>query len=533
MQLNGHTRAALAAVALSVIAACSNASEETAADPFEPLPTVEYASGKVPLDRDADAVTAALTRIDPCALVDPKGAGVRTYAESRRPEADGPHVCEISNANYDDVRVTLGVELPATGGSLGGHDRFTRDLVTLGGAKAYVAEQDSTFCRVALPVSFTHAIEFVGSDMGVGADACAAATGFAAVAARRLERPGRVEQPRGPDRWSMCDLLGDAVGTLPKGTELRMGSDFLRGIDGCGVWQTHGEKLGMGGELLPVAAKVSLEIEYTSPEPEFDRFHGTVNGRRLDGYTSGGCVLAWNEWDAPGASAGPQVARLKVNAPTCGRGKKLVAQVTKVLDDRPPPSESAPQRPVLYDPDEPDVAAPAGCADLAEFATADCAAYAETDVPDGGVEVIRGAEADPNVNCALALDAVRAHFGERMRPVTAVHGAAADGSPAYACGFVEPSHATQVWIRASSEPMGQEPGSEIGGHPARDLTTAGEGMRQLWVALDGAQDRGHLYAEVLVRPDRSTGMFSDSPVDELPLRKLDELMTDLVDEHFD
>lgn len=523
----------LVAATLLAVSACTGDSDEPA-DPFEPLPKVEYATGSVPQDRDADAVTAALARIDPCALLDPAAADLKGYPKSLPAEADGPHVCEIENAGYDEVRVALGVELPATGGPLSGNDRFTRDLVTLGGAKAYVNAVDSTYCRVALPVSFTHAIEFTGSAGGIGGDSCHGPKGFAAAAARTLERQGPALSQRGPGRWPACTLLREAVGELPQRKELRMGADFLYGMDECGVWQTSGSsKLGVtGAELQPVAADVSLQLEYTSPEPEYGRDFGTVNGRVLDGYRGPGCNLAWNEWAAPPSVDGDrQVARLKLSAPGCARARELAGRVTKVLDHDRPRLEQ-PQRPVLYAPDEADIAAPRGCENIPDFAAVDCAAYTSPDVPEGGIEVIRAAEADPNVNCAFALDAVRRYLGEQMRPVTAVHGVDDAGAPAYACGFAEPDHRRQLWIRASSQPMGQEPGSEVAGRPARDLATRSEGMRQLWVALDGATDRGHVYAEMLVTPDRSTGMFSDSPVDRKPLGALDEVLADIMTEHF-
>lgn len=529
MHLLRRSRTSIGALVLLAAAACSSSSDHTNdnhEDPFEPLPKVEYSSGSVPQDRDQDAVTAALARIDPCALVDPAGVGLRGYPGTLRPEANGPHVCETINADEDRVRVAVGVELPP-------EERFNRQLITLGGAKAYVAKQSSIHCQVALPVSFSHAIEFTGSSMGVDADACAAAKGFAAAAAKRLAHPEDVELGRARDRWPMCDLLGQALGDRPNGTELRFGTDSLDGMDTCGLWQRSGGDFGTGTELEPVAADVSLQVEYGDPEPEPDEF-GTVNGRALSVYryaSATGCMVGWKERPTLSGGGERRAAWFHVAAPSCSRARKTAAGVTGLLDSGRPVA-AQPQRPVLYASAEPDVAAAGGCVDLRDQAPSDCAPYVPAEVPDDPVETIRAAEADPNVNCALALDAVREQFGERMRPVTAVHGTDADGAPGYACGFLEASHSRQVWIRASSDPMGQDAGSHIDGRPAHDVTTRSDGIRQLWVALDGTSEPGHLYAEVLVTPDRRLIAQGYPPVDKKPLQRLDELMADVMAEHF-
>ncbi|UYM07698.1 hypothetical protein [Solicola gregarius] len=509
-----------ACAALILVAACSGGDAD---ESYDPDPTVAYQSGvETPKDRDEDAVDAALGRIDPCALIDPAGAGVKGFPKSSELDPDGPHVCEVESPDYDEVRAVLGIELAA-------EDRFTRDLLNLGGAKAYLESSptNTTFCRVALPVSFTHAIEFTGSSGGVGADACGPAKRFAALAAERLDQPDTLEQVAGPDRAGACDILRRAV-DLKNKREFRSGQDFLFGMDKCGVWEAPDQTDTTDLQFEPVAPESYLEIGYsTPPNDEFTKDYGTVRGRALNGYSSGGCVLAWNEWDAPTNVEGNLVARFKASAPSCKAAKRLVAQVTKVVDDT-PSSTADPQRPVLYAPDESDIAAPGGCVDLAEFATADCEAFVDAEVPEAASDVVGAADREPGVSCSLAGDAVREQFGDSMSPITATHGTDAAGGPAYMCGFTEPTHGRQVWIDVSSDEMPYEPGSEIDGHDAHDLETASEGTRQLWIAIDG----GYVYGEVRVTPDRSTGMYSDSPVNDKPLDKLDEAMTDIMAEQF-
>ncbi|UPK75380.1 hypothetical protein MU582_01730 [Nocardioidaceae bacterium SCSIO 66511] len=515
--------------ALVLASGCTSGDD---ADPPEQETRIAYESGvSTPKDRDEDAVHASLARLDPCALIDPAGASVKGFSKGSEVSVDGPHVCEVDSPRSGEVRVVLGVEL-------GAEDRYTRDLQTIGGAKAYVDNSDSTFCRVALPVSFTHVIEFVGSGSAVGSDACTSTTGIAEVAATRLEQAESFEQPEGPSRASACAILGEAV-DLKKNREFRSGDDFLAGMDKCGVWEApDAEADGAGLQFEPVAPEQYLEIEYrTPPNDEFPRSFGTVRGRKLNGYDSGGCVLAWNEWDGPKEAGEKLVARFQVSASKCPAAKRLVSAVTKVVDDGPPEPDGT-QEPILYGPDEEDVGAPGGCVDLAEYETADCKAYADSevediDLPSDGEDLVRAGAEDPQVGCAIALDAVREHFGDEMAPITAVNGTDLTGQPAYMCGFTEPTHSRQVWIDLVPEPMPDEPGSQIDGHDAHDVTTASEGTRDLWITIgDDAETDGHVYAKAIVTPDRSAGLDSDAPVDEAPLDDLDDAMTDVMAKHF-
>lgn len=505
--------------------ACSGEGEEPENVLPEPRDRLEYASTDIPNDRAADAVSSALGRLDPCALVDPRGGNVPGYPASSEVEARSPHSCEVTNPEGEKVTMTFGVELATS-------DRFTNQLTSFGGAKAYVLAGPSkhTFCRVALPVSFTHSIEVRASSGGVDSHACADAKGFAALAATRLENPDGFELPAGPTRWTACDVLRSAVELTPK-TELRSGWDLTTGLDQCGVWDKSGGSLG-GIELQPVMPHTYLTIEYDDPSPDFPRDLGTVRGRRLNGYHSGACVIEWTERRPPAAIAKGEVARFQVSATSCRKAKRLVADIAKVIDSDRVARPADPQRPVLYAPDEPDIPAAGACVDVANFEQADCEPYADAEAPTNGQETIDEATADPNVNCAIAVEAVQEHIGSTLQPVTALNGTDATGKPRYMCGFVEPTHALQVWIAASKDPMNQEAGSEVAGHPANDVTTKSDGIRQLWVALDGSEQPGHLYAEVRVLPSRSTGMYSDSPVDTLPLADLDEAMSDIVAAHF-
>lgn len=518
-----RTPLALGACAIVVAGVIGCSADDADQDSsIEPRERVEYAATEIPEDRAPDAVESALGRLDACALIDPQGAGVKGFPASAELEARSPHSCDVTNDDYKDVSVTLGVELSTK-------DRFTNELTSVGGAKAYVlGSSKDTFCRVALPVSFTHTIEFRGSDSGGDAHACAAVKSFAAVAAERLDDPESMELGQDRARQTACDILRASVELKP-GTEIRYGSDFIAGMDRCEIWESPKT----GEILLPVAPISYLSIEYGGPVADYyDKSFGTVAGRRVHGDDSTGCVLAWEEWKPPAPVSDGDVTRFRVSAPSCKKSERMVADIAEVLDQERAQHRSAPQRPVLYEPGDYDSPAVGACADVASFEESDCEPYADADAPTTGEQTVESAAADPNVNCAISKDAVQEYFGADMSPVTAVFGADATGKPRHACGFVEESHALQVWIVASEDPMNETPGSEIEGHPVHDVTTASEGTREMWIALDDPEQPGHLYAEARVFASRDHGMYSDAPVNDKPLEKLDEAMTEVVSAHF-
>lgn len=510
---------AVGTVLLGSSVACSG--DDSSADDSQPasLERIEYANVDVPEDRAADAVGSALGSIDPCALIDPSGTGVKHLSTGSDVEALSPHACEVSNGV---VRVSARI-----GAAFSTEDRYNAGLESIGGAKAYVVVPtgDPMLCQVALPVDFTHSIMFVGSySFADNRDACDNAKAFARAAAKRLEQPDSVAHAKGPANQTACDILRPAV-DLNDETELRSGSDFEQGIDQCGVWENVDE-----GGLQPAAPNVELSIEYSDPAfLDYYKKAGTVHGRQLRAHD---CTLAWNERKVPGSIATDQVVRFEIDAQSCNKAKRLTADITKIIDQGRVAKPADPQRPVLYAPGEPDAPAAGACIDVMDSAESKCHPYEKTDAPTDGKETIEAANADPNVNCAIAAEAVEEHFGSNLRPVTAQRGIGQLDTPARMCGFVEESHAAQVWVGVSEGSMSESAGSEIGGQPAHDETTASAGERTISVALGEEDEPGYLYGEVLVRPAREDGDFDDSPVDEAPLQKLDEAMTDIVDDHF-
>lgn len=505
---------AVTAVLLGGGIACSGDGSSSNDSP-EPRERIDYANVEIPEDRADDAVDSALGSIDPCALIDPSGVGVK-YLAGGDVEAGSPHKCRVSNGAVE-VSVQIGAAFSA-------EERYNAKPETLGGAKAYVVRTDNLgLCQVALPVDFTHSIMFVGSySWADNRDACDNAKAFAAAGAKRLDEPDDVAHAKGPANQTACDILRPAV-EVTEGTELRSGWDFGTGVDQCGLW----EKVSDAG-FQPSAPEVGLSVEYRDSIPDYYKPAGTVGGRELRTFE---CKMSWNERGAHSANGSANVV-FSVSAPSCKKAKRAVGDIAEVIDEGRVRKPAEPQRQVLYAPDEPDVAAAGACVDVLDSVATDCRPYQETDAPADGAETIEAASADPNVNCAIAAEAVEVHFGANLRPVTAEHGIGSLDTPARMCGFVEESHATQLWIGVSSEPMSESTETEIAGHPAHDETTASEGERTISVALDDEGESGYLYGEILVRPERADRNLDDPPFDKAPMRKLDEAMTDIAESHF-
>jgi hypothetical protein len=533
-----RTSYVLVLAVLAVLTACSGGD---ASEPdWSPLPAVDHPPAAAPQLRDQQQVWASLARLDPCALLDPAAARVKGFPRDLEPEARSPHSCEIERpADYYDVTAYVGVELTAEA-------RFTRARVDLAGTVGYLASQPlGTLCRLALPVSDLHAIEFTGDSAQPG---CREVRSFAAAAARRLsdDSPALLHAP-GPDRRVACDLLSDAVGPLPPTRALRSGASFTESLDDCGVWRTTGPRLGLTGQQLQaVAPETRLRIEYSSPIREFyaDGYRGSyrrLRGTEVHVEDSTECDVAWNAWpaDVPAADAG-DVAHARVTAATCRQAERIAGRVMAALE-RPAPRHR-PIAPLTYRTDEPDTGAPGACADLADQAARECASYVDVEVPDDPVDLIRSAEADANVDCAAAADAVHETFGDDLQPVTAtgvgpvVLDEDSQPLPLRDCVFVEPTHRLVVAVRFSSEPVGGESDEEVAGHPAvwsaEAAGSAPAHRREVRVALTAGDDRGHLWLSVAVHPHRRTGMYSDSAVDRTPLEHVEPLAELLAEQRF-
>ncbi|MGH3360331.1 MAG: hypothetical protein ACRDO7_16135 [Nocardioidaceae bacterium] len=429
----------LLALALALLAGCTGTDEPTTPDVsaqlarLDPMADVDLAAGSTG-ERDPDAVAAALWRLDPCALITPPG-GARLIDHS----TSAPHACSFYTGRgyQSEVMVELGVRL-------GPEDRFAMQPVELSGVTAYVHPHRRQYgaCAIWLPVSSEHAIRYQYDRVG-----CAPLHPLIRRTVERLGKaPDELRVP-GLGGTDTCSLLRSAVGDPTRGRTIEYGLEYAYGIDSCTVVDPQ-----VPGGIRALTPYASLEIDVQGMDPDWRKV-GTIDGRDVYGHSD--CTRSWLE----GAVA------MEVEARSCSTAHRFAAGVIAALDRPARPAE--PQRPLLFRPDDPDTATGA-CADYMPLDVGRdytnpsegvasgpaCRAYREPEVPDGAAETVVAADADPNVTCAVAEDAVRAYDPD-LRPAT-LAAALPDiyRQPPFGtrpCVFTDPTHREQVMVFVSAD----------------------------------------------------------------------------------
>jgi hypothetical protein len=441
-------RVGLLLLVIAVVAGCSG---DPKPDPG-PLPKVQHPQVAAPVDRAAAAVAAGLTGLDACALLR-GGTAERT----------APHECVRSFGGDLSVSVTLGAHWPRS-------RRFDVPLLVLAGAKVYLdrspyVDESASLCQARIPVSFTDVIDVtVGAGPSAAATVCPQARAYATAAIRALGS-GSARSRIPAARWYSCTLLAKTL--RQPGAPLRHDP-----LDRC---------TGPGG--------TGIELSYAPPlDPNAMDTFRTIGGKPVKVDESKACRLTWSQTRA-GLRESPRAAlQVTVAAPDCGRGEKLVAAAMTVLaGDVPAPARS--QRPLTYRPNQPDVAAAGACARLRDDDR--CQPYRRVAAPKGAVEVRRRAEADPNVECAIAVDAVSKHLGAGLQPVTTGD----------LCVFAETTHALEVAVEVVA-PTGEPPGGEN----AKQLTVAGRSAVLVSQQIRGSGPQPPVYRTDDLYVDASVGV---------------------------
>ncbi len=537
MRPSSRATLALLGVVGLLCSACSllpGGSEGDAPEPLTPLAPVAREVPEAPADRDDAEVQRALAVLDPCALLSPTAAR-KVGDDPGARMAHGPHSCV---AGYG-VRVTLHVGYDEW-------DRFDEERLALGGAVAYRNSPLLGNCKIYLPVSFTHAIEFGAPDTS----RCRKPRAYAAAAARRLlGDPESLLRPAGPNRLAPCDLFAEAVAPVPDDQQLVTGWRDDQSLDECALWDLPDAEETGGLAINPVAARVHLELNLApalddwAGDGGYTRTFDTLAGERvqIQDEDGKGCWVHFDAWPADLPSSYGQTVQARVFGGRCERMQRVAAGLIRALRDGDAEPRPVDAEGLIYAADESDTPATGACQDVAGQADAECAPALDVGVPDDPRELLRRGEADPNVMCAAALGAVRERFGDDMRAATVLRSTATildeDAPQVAECVFVEPSHALRVGVTASTESLGSLylDGAElrIGGHAARRGEHGGlsepKDSEVIAVALDGADEPGHLKVTVSVSPDREHGFWQSAPVDRKPLKSVEPFVTDLVE----
>lgn len=500
-----------------LLAACSPS------DPAQPTtlptpPTVTRPPAVVPQDRDPQAVLAALRQLDPCALVDPARAGVPGYPASLEPVPYSPHRCEVYRTYGDDeVEVILGAPFDE-------ESRWNTAVVTIGGVKAYrSAHTDS--CDLHIPVSFQLTIHFwvrKGVHSTSNGDMCAPATGFAEYAVTRLADPDNAPSVLPMADRDACQVLTAALGANPDGYRVAF-NDSLNGIDACGGDIEDPER---------AAPTLAARLVY-NPDPAQQRDSiRTIGGRPVRVYEQPDyCHLTWSVGKVRTPERSRTDQQVELQAPDCRMGKAMVLAAMTHMQQPPPPVAAAPQRPITYRPDEPDLAVPG--AYVAHTSINDpryCQPAVNVPVPSGSTEIITGATTDPHVVCAFSRAAITGHFGQDFSPIV---------TTGHTCVFVEPTRAVEIQVRVDPDSRPQaSPGTRratIAGHAAtfHDNITDTTGISyEIAAAVTPGTDPGMVIVTVRFRHPRGVPHSDTTPIDTALASKLEPAVTDMLTTHF-
>ncbi|TDC29818.1 hypothetical protein [Kribbella albertanoniae] len=401
-------------MALLVVGSCSTG--ETS----DPGPTRSAVPSNP--DRDLGAVVAALSRIDPCALIDPARAKAPGFTVDKPSVQPAPSTCVVRGDQVGAVQVDLLTRFL-------GYDRWRgRERLIFGEAVGYLLQNGN--CELVVPVSFGFAIRFEDRGVQPTKVKCGQLRAFAAAAVPLLAKPSAT----GPGRWDACSLLGRALGMEEP--------PYPQSLDRC-----------------EVTGKARLQLPYgvVPFDPKGHPERVTVAGRTAGLKSSGTeCVLTMDQGPTGLRHPRPAFQQIVLAAPTCPEATKLATTVVELLRTPPPPSRV--QAPLYFRPNEPEQAAPGGCA-FVEFRTdfKDCEPYTSADRPKAA-ELHSKAQADPHVLCAIAVEPVRERFGDRLKPVVAGH----------RCHFLEGGGRLKVVISSSGDTLQPAPerALTIAGHPA-------------------------------------------------------------------
>jgi hypothetical protein len=385
-------------------------------------------------DRNLGAVTVALRRLDPCAL--PRSF-VANHTSMTVPI--GPHSCMIvPSKTYhpgdDVVKIVVGVE--------SGHlSRFAEEPITLAGAKAYRRTssegQNLSDCAVTIPVSYTRGVvvSYHGSKRG---DVCPEVTKIAESVAQALRDPDSVavDPAKRPfAAWDGCNLLGSVLGEQIRGYTLALPHAAPDPFSGCTARPAGNTGDGTKGWLV-------LKAAYEAWPPKI----GPAGAPRKtpDGHDvfldldPSGCTVKWAQPSGVGITWFSSLL-FSLREDSCEPALAHAAAAITLTGRQPADAGALPQRPLLYQPDEPDVAPRGACLDFATTDSEECRPARDIPAPQGAGPLLAAAATDRDIQCAAFRDAVKARFGPALSPLTwAAH-----------CFFTEPSHTTQLLVNVN------------------------------------------------------------------------------------
>lgn len=411
---------------------------------------------------------AALRRLDLCALLDKATAATPSFPAGARPSMRQPFECWMGDLVF------------VTAIGFGQRNRISSSTRTIGAALAYVHQDVG--CEIALPVSFKMALQF---NQVVSKDGCGELTKLVASAAKVLANPDAV---RAKPAWDACSALAATLDAEADKTKL--------------VGNTAADCTDFAAEPTPVGISFAA-----FPGPSAESRTAKIGGTRVSiDEDADLCDIYWRQrpFDSRYAAA-PDFQVLAssqafgTTKADCDRSTALAEKLMEVLE-KPPPTDTAPQRPLLYRPDEPDSPYLGACNYVDDPDPKGCQPYVEVPVPGAPAEIPDAVTDDADVQCALSVKAVGTRFGAGLTPV-------ADSNNGTRCFFVEPQRRLQLTFSVSYGKVTDESDGKavtVAGHPGYlwtdpdsfryELSTTtelrGEATMTLVVAAGPATDAG-------------------------------------------
>lgn len=516
----------LALLVVLLIASCTNSTEGT--QPSTKSSAVAGgAPGKAPtkesrpVDRNMQAVTVALRRVDACSVFDLSAAKAANPNAALLPI--GPHACMLTpTANYkpgdNGVKVLVGDN---------SNDLFlnTGAPITIAGAKAYERHDYSSAifkrCEIDFPVSFSRSIHFQYQDDG--ADVCQVLHKVAEAAVPRLQNPDALTVDVGKRpfaAWDGCYFMAQLLGNGTQDNYTYKPHGLNDPFSGCRTTlkPTSGTPSKGGPSAAgpsapskggPGAAAPSLQRNEPELEIGYDRVPDTskqtrqIAGKTADvtSFTST-CRLTWNQADAKTGNQWYGALVIKLTAATCDGAAKLAGQAVALVDQQPSDASAPPQRPLLFRPEENDSPEPGACVDW--NGAAGCEPYHPVQPPQGIENLLPAADRDQNVTCAVFQDAVKGQFGATFNPVTwGEH-----------CFFVEPTHTLLLRCNVDGKNRPSDYGRrsdlysdrqeiQIAGKPAVTFWDKEHSQYDIYLSPFGDLNRpGNLHINLQSRPGR-------------------------------
>ena len=195
----------------------------------------------------------------------------------------------------------------------------------------------------------------------------------------------------------------------------------------------------------------------------------------------------------------------------------------------------APQRPLLYGPNDNDTGAVGACVDFgATGGLADCEPYHDVPLPTKLDEILAAAGDNRNVQCAVFKEAVERVFGTDFSPITwAAH-----------CYFVDPTHVFDINVNVDPNNRPSDYGrgdlyagreeTEIAGMAAVTFWTSGRGEFEIYLSPhDDLGSSGNLHIRIGAQGGRGDEITDlDQTITAEQAEQAREVMTQVVEEYF-